>query len=98
MASMDFGDAFDTLADDDFWIDVAMMFVGFFGSTLAAMAFESVGPDLPNELYGIGVAAGNEVLTDYRMVSVGAGLYSADVAATRVGLKDEVSSMVQGGN
>ena len=97
MANMDFGDAFDTLADDDFWIDVAMMFVGFFGSTLAAVAFESVGPDLPNELYGLGVAAGNEIATDYRMVSVGAGLYTADVAAARFGLKDSVSTMVQGG-
>lgn len=97
MAKMQFGDAFETLADDDFWIDIAMLFVGFFGSTLFAQVVESVGPDLPNELYGLGVAAGNEVMTDYRMVSVGAGLYTADVAAARVGLKDKVSSMVQEG-
>lgn len=55
-----------------------MIFVGFFGSTLAAMAFESIGPDLPNEVYGLAVAGANEMFTDYRTVTVGAGLYSSD--------------------
>lgn len=95
---MNFGDAFDTLANDDFWLDVVMLFVGYFGSVLAAMAFESVGPDLPNEVYGLGVAGAVEAFTDYRMAAAGAGLYSADILAGRVGLKDEASALVQGGN
>jgi hypothetical protein len=97
MASMDFGDSIETLANDDFWIDVAMLFVGYFGSTLVAMVFEGVGPDLPNELYGIGVAAGAEAFTDYRMIAAGGGLYTADVLATRVGVKDTISELAQGG-
>lgn len=90
---MNFGDAFDTLANDELWIDVVMLFVGFFGSSLLATALEAVGPDLPNEVYGIGVAAGNEMFTDYRMVTAGAGLYSVDVLAERVGVKGEITSL-----
>lgn len=97
MASMNFGDAFDTLANDEYWIDVVMLFVGFFASSLAQSVFESVGPDLPNELYGIGVATANEIVSDYRMVTVGGGLYAADTLAERFGLKDEVSNLA-GGN
>jgi hypothetical protein len=94
MASMDFGDATETLANDDFWIDVAMLFVGFFGTTLVAMVVDGV-VDLPNELYGIGVAAASEAFTDYRMITAGAGLYTADVLATRVGVKDKITAMAQ---
>ncbi|HKL30582.1 MAG TPA: hypothetical protein VJ898_15110 [Natrialbaceae archaeon] len=56
MASMDFGDATDPLAIHAFRIDAVMIFVGYFGTTLAVMPFEGVGPDLSNELSGVGVA------------------------------------------
>ena len=98
MANMNFGESFDTLANDEFWLDVAMLFVGYFGSVLAAMAFETVGPDLPNELYGIGVAAVSETFTDHRMITAGGGLYTADVLAGRVGLKEQASALVESGN
>lgn len=98
MANMNFGESFDTLANDEFWLDVAMLFVGYFGSVLAAVAFESIGPDLPNEMYGIGVIAVSETFSDYRMISAGGGLYTADVLAGRVGLKDQASALVEGGN
>lgn len=97
MASMDFGDSMETLANDDFWIDAATLFAGFFGSELAAMLLEGVGPDLPNELYGIGVAAATEAFTNYRMIAVGGGLYTTDVLAGRLGLKSTVSPLAQGG-
>lgn len=67
------GDAFDTLADDEFWIDAVMIFVSFFASTLAATAFEFIGPDLPDVVYWLGLAGANGIQTDYGMVSVGAG-------------------------
>lgn len=98
MASMDFGDAFDELADDDFWIDAAMVFGGFMAPNLAAGALESVGPDLPNELYGIGTAAAAETVLDERMVTLGAGLYTVDTLAIRTGIKQRVSTLTQGGN
>lgn len=93
MASMDFSDSMETLANDDFWIDISMLFAGYFGAELATMVFEGVGPDLPNELYGIGVAAASEAFTDYRMIAAGGGLYTADVLADRFGLKASISQM-----
>ena len=50
----------------------------------------------PIVLYGIGVAAGNEMFTDYRMITAGAGLYSVDVLAERVGVKGEISNLAGG--
>lgn len=97
MASMEFGDAFDALADDDFWMDAAMIFVGFLAPNVAANVIEGrLGQDLPNELYGVGTAAAAEMFTDQRMVSVGAGLYTVDALAQRFNVKQRVTAL--GGN
>jgi len=70
MASMDFGDSIETLANGDVWIDVTMLFAGYFGANIATIALESVDPGLPTELYDIGVAA--RAFADYQLVTAGA--------------------------
>jgi hypothetical protein len=93
MASMEFGDAFDTLADDEFWMDAAMVFIGFIFPIVLANVIEGMADmDLPNELYGIGVAGAASV-GDYRMVSVGGGLYTVDALAQRGEVKQRVSNL-----
>lgn len=93
MASMDFGDAFDQLANDDFWIDVGAVFAGFMAPNILAGAVEGVGPDLPNELYGIAVAGVSEMAFDSTMGAVGGGLYTTDVLAQRLGIRQRVTEL-----
>lgn len=93
MASMDFGSAFDELADGDFWVEAALVFVGYLAPNVAANIIESRGPDLPNELYGVGVGAANEMLTSQRGVTVGAGIYTVDALAQRLNVKSTVTNL-----
>jgi hypothetical protein len=93
---MDFGSAFDVLADDGFWTDAAMVFAGFLAPNLVANIVEGrLGSDLPNELYGIGTAAAAEIVggRSYRMVTVGGGVYTADALAQRFDLKQTVTTL-----
>ena len=97
MASMDFGDAFDTLADDEFWMDAVMLFIGFVLPIALANVLEGMaGVDLPNEVYGVGVAGGAAVIGDYRMVSAGGGLYTVDALARRGGVRQRVTDFTSG--
>lgn len=93
MASMDFGSAFDELADSDFWMDAAHVFAGFVLPNIAANIIESRGPDLPDEAYGVAVVAGNEMFYGETMVSAGGGLYVVDALARRAGVKTTITSL-----
>lgn len=93
MANMDFGDAFDTLAESEFWIDAAMVFAGFILPIIAANVTESYGPDLPDEIYGVAVVAGNEAFYGESMISVGGGLYTVDAIAQRAGVKGTITQL-----
>jgi hypothetical protein len=94
MANMDFGDAFDTLADDDFWMSAVMAFVGFVAPVVAANVIEGqLNQDLPNELYSVGIAASAEMMGGYRMITVGSGIYVVDSLAQRFSLKQRVSQL-----
>jgi len=92
MASMDFGAAFDELSETDFWIDAALVFVGFMIPVVMANLVESGSRDLPNVVYG-GITAGAGVMTGYNMVAVGGGVYALDTVAQRTGLKQRVTTL-----
>jgi len=71
---MDFGDAFDVLADDDFWTSAVMAFTGYIAPVVAANVIEEQpNTGLSNELCGVDAAAGAEAVGggDYRMITVG---------------------------
>ncbi|WP_435318476.1 hypothetical protein [Haloarchaeobius sp. TZWSO28] len=91
--AMNFGGAFDALADDDTWMDAAEVAAGYVGPMALANVAEGVTPwDIPNEAYGLaGIFAGEKM--DRRMVSVGSSVYTLDVLAQRFGLKNKVTSM-----
>ncbi|WP_435332842.1 hypothetical protein [Haloarchaeobius sp. TZWWS8] len=91
--TMNFGGAFDALADDDTWMDAAEVAAGYLGPMAFANVAEGMTPfDVPNEAYGLlGIYAGEKF--DHRMVSVGSGVYTLDVLAQRFGLKDKVTSV-----
>ena len=93
MSMLDFDGAFDALADDDLWINAAMVFGGFIAPEVAGNVIEGVGPDVPNELYGIAVAAGSEMVLDEQMVTAGAALHTLDTLATRLDVKNTVTNL-----
>ena len=96
---MELADNFDALADMEMWADVAAIGGGYMGASLAQATLESSMPfDMPNEGYGVGVAAaGVYVDMDYsNEVAMGGGLYTLDALAQRANLKQRVTSM--GGN
>ncbi|WP_435349002.1 hypothetical protein [Haloarchaeobius sp. HRN-SO-5] len=89
--AIDFGGAFDALADDDTWSDAAEVAAGYIGP----MAFANVAEgatrfDIPNEAYGLaGIYAGEQI--GRRAVSVGSGVYTLDALAQRFGVKSTVT-------
>lgn len=94
MASMDFGGAFDELMDSDVWVSAASVFAGYLAPNIVANVVEGRGGvDLPNELYGVATALGAEAFTDQRMVTVGAGVYTTDQLAQRLGVKNTVTRL-----
>lgn len=95
---MNFGGAFDALADDEVWMDAAMVAGGYLVPAVGGTALENAaGIDLPNELYGAAGIAVSEMAIGQPMVSVGSGLYTVDALSQRFGLKESVTS-IGGGN
>lgn len=91
---MDFGGAFEQIADDEFWMHAAMVFGGFLLPTVVANVVENfAGVDAPNEAYGVVLIVGNEMLIGERALSIGGGVYTADALAQRFGLKETVTEM-----
>jgi len=93
-------DSFDTLADSDMWMDVAILFGAFLAGTVARNLIEPNSPwDLPDEVYGVLVVLGAGYLPEgENMARMGGGLYTADKLAVRFGLKQRVTSVGEGGN
>ncbi len=95
--AVDLSDAFNDLAEPDYWTDVALAFAGFMGALVARAAVENVtGQNLPNEVYGVAVA-GSGLAMGYPMVAVGGGLNAVDNLAGNLGIKQSVVGMVAGG-
>ncbi len=90
---MEFGGAFDALADDDTWMDAAEVAAGYIGPMAVANVAEGATQfDVPNEAYGLlGIYAGEKM--GRRMVSVGSGVYTIDALGQRFGLKNRVTSI-----
>lgn len=86
----DFGDAFDNLADQETYMNGAMVLGGLGASVVVKNGIDSRF-DLPDEVYGLGVAgAGYAMGQD--MVAVGGIAHAGIKAAERVGLKGTVEN------
>lgn len=90
-----FNDSFDALLDFEEWERIAVIFAGFLAPTVAKNVIEPNSPyDIPDEVYGLLVMAGSQYSPMYQNeMLVGGGLYVADQAAERVGLKSSVTEM-----
>jgi hypothetical protein len=91
-------DAVDGLMDEEMWVEVAAIGGGYLGTSLAQSTVEGTVPfDLPNEAYGAVGAAGFLMFGDSipyaDQMAMGAGLYTVDALAQRVGVKDQVTNI-----
>jgi hypothetical protein len=82
---MDFGNAIDTLASEDFVTDVALVMGGFAAPAGVQFAIEDkMGRDLPNEVYGLTVAGGGALYGGMgRKVAIGGGVHTLEALRTR---------------
>ena len=83
------------------WVDVAAIGAGYMGASLGQSFLEGMVPfDVPNEVYGAGVAyLGYSVDAEYsNKVGTGGALYSLDSGAQRFGLKNAVTQIGGGGD
>lgn len=105
-STANFDKAMELFTDFDYYEEVGAGFAGFFLPTLLKVGVENYANfDLPDELYGVVVAAGAQVapVGDHEeFISLGGGLYAADVAAgpNRLGIKGRATRLVgnAGGN
>lgn len=91
--------AFDDLADPALWKQAGVVAGGYMGASLAQNFGDDMLPwDLPNEVYGVGVAFVGYRYSPMRPKSAAAGgaLYTLDALSQRVGLKESVTAL--GGN
>jgi hypothetical protein len=84
----DFGDAFDNLADSEAWMNGGMVLAGLGASVVAKNGIDSRF-DLPDEVYGVLVAAVGYMM-GYDMAAVGGIAHAGIHGAERVGLKSTV--------
>lgn len=89
----EFGDAFSELADTDNMMEAGMVLGGLGASVVVKNGIDSRF-DLPDELYGVGVAAGAYSM-DYDYVAIGGLGYAGLQLAERVGLKGTVEQAGQ---
>ena len=86
-------DAFDNLVEFDMWEKVLAILAGFFAPTVLrniAGGFVPASVDVP-EAYGLAVMAGGQFAPAYENeLSLGGGLYTADKAAERFGVKSTI--------
>jgi hypothetical protein len=94
----DLSEAWQTVASVDNWESVAAATGGFLAPSVVRNIVEPRSPwDVPDELYGVAVMAGASYAPMYgREMAVGGGLYTADKALERIGLKQTVTNL--GGN
>jgi len=82
---MDFDNAMSTLASEDYVMDVALVFVGFAAPAGVKYGVETkMGKDLPDEAYGLTVAAGGAIYGGAgRQVAIGGGIHTLEALRTR---------------
>lgn len=108
-STANFEKAMELFTDFDYYEEVGAGFAGFFLPTLLKVGIENYGNfDVPDELYGLAVAAGAQVapVGGYdQYLSIGGGLYSADklMGPGRLDIKSSATQLVgeaaaQGGN
>lgn len=100
MADTGLDDSFDALADEDLWMETAAVAGGYIGSAVARGTVEGMLPfDLPNEAYGVGVAAAGYAYSPMynKQVAMGGAVYTLDSLAQRAGVKGQITSFM-GGN
>ena len=84
----DFGDATDALTNGELWTDAAFVLGGLAASVILKNGIDSRF-DLPDEVYGVVVAAGS-VMLGYEMMGLGGMAHTGIKAAERVGFKSTV--------
>lgn len=87
------GNAFDQVMSFEMWQEVAAILAGFFAPTVLRNLTQGMVPNTVDyrEVYGLAVVAGGQFSPMYgNQISVGGGLYAADAAAERVGIKSTV--------
>ncbi|WP_340101222.1 hypothetical protein [Salinibaculum salinum] len=95
--AVDLSNAFDQLAEPDYWTDVVLVFAGFMGAMIARAAVENMaGQNLPNEVYGVGVGALGLSMGQYE-VALGGAVHAVDNLAGTLGIKQSVVGMAGGG-
>jgi hypothetical protein len=92
----DIGNAMDSLMGSELYVQAAAGFAGYAGASVAQNVIDGR-MDLPDEAYGVGVAAGSKVVSlPYDgAICVGAGVHAAEAAAERFGIK---STLVNAGS
>lgn len=86
----------DQLTDSDAWMNVGFVAGGYVAAAVLNNVTENVGPDLPNELYGVASIAGATYAlsgTDRKYMAAGGGLYVVDALAQRFGFKSTVTQL-----
>jgi hypothetical protein len=94
----DFAEAFDTLADTDYIVDVAKAGGGYMSGVLVQAAVEGrTSTDLPNPVYGApGVIGGLSM--GQMEVAMGAGAYSVVEGARMAGVEGSLAGLAGGSN
>lgn len=88
-------DAFGTLADTDHWEEAVGVLAGFLAPTvLHNVVSGRMGMEVPDEAYGVGIIALASFSPMYaREMQVGGGVYVADKALERFGLKSTITNL-----
>ena len=95
--AVDFDKAFETLANTDYWVDVALVFGGYMGAaTLDAVLRRFANHELVGIGAGVGVGAAGAAMGQMN-VAYGGAAYSAMEGARLVGVRDMVLSTAAGG-
>lgn len=88
--------AFSALQNPQYWMDVAMVFAGFMGAIVARAVVENrANQNLPDEAYGIGLAAVGLGMGRYEF-ALGAAAHAVNNLAGTLGVRDAVLSVAGG--
>ncbi|UXF51039.1 MAG: hypothetical protein HQRvContig05_36 [Haloquadratum phage sp.] len=86
----EFGDAFDAVGDTEMWMEAGMVLGGLAASVVLRNGIDSRF-DLPDEVYGLVVAAAAAYF-GYEKVAIGGMGHTAIKGAERVGFKSTVEN------
>jgi len=86
----EFGDAFDELAQTDNYMMAGMVLAGLAAAVVVGNLVDGR-MDLPDEVYGVAVAAGGYIM-GYDLVAIGGLGHTGIAVAERVGIKATVEN------